>query len=241
MKRQQIRKTLLLISFLLFPITIWYFSPYLIIMGASQGIVTGSFIVFSILLIGSLFLGRGFCGWICPAAGLQEACTLIQTKPVRRGNWIKYLIWIPWISFIGLVILQAGGLKTIDPFYQTEYGISMTRPASYIIFYTVIGLISFLALTVGKRSACHQICWMAPFMIIGAKIRNMGRWPALHLKAESGDCNHCKKCTHGCPMSLDVEQMVRKAAMENTECILCGNCIDTCPRGAIRYAWKAQK
>jgi polyferredoxin len=241
MKRQQIRKTMLLISFLLFPVTIWYFSPYLIIMGASQGVITGSFIVFTLLFATSLFLGRGFCGWICPAAGLQEACMLIQTKPVKRGNWIKYLIWVPWIILIGFMAFQAGGLNTIDPLFQTDHGISVTQPPSYIIFYTVVGLITILALTAGKRSACHHICWMAPFMIIGTKIRNTLRWPALHLQSEPARCAHCKKCSQDCPMSLDVEYMVRQGTMGNTECILCGNCADTCPRGVIHFTWKAGK
>ena len=34
--RQKVRKCLLLISFLAFPITIWYFSPYLIINAAME-------------------------------------------------------------------------------------------------------------------------------------------------------------------------------------------------------------
>lgn len=42
MKRQNIRKLILIISMLLFPVTIWYMSPYLIIQGAMEGIVTGS-------------------------------------------------------------------------------------------------------------------------------------------------------------------------------------------------------
>ena len=46
--------------FALFPIIYYYFSPYLIIMGASEGVVAGSFITFSAMLIGSLFLGRFF-------------------------------------------------------------------------------------------------------------------------------------------------------------------------------------
>ena len=45
MNRQNLRKLLLMISMLLFPITIWYMSPYLIIQGAMEGIVSGSFIV----------------------------------------------------------------------------------------------------------------------------------------------------------------------------------------------------
>ena len=56
--RQKIRRTMIFISFLLFPVTIWYFSPYLIIQAASEHIINGSFIVFMIMLIASMFLGR---------------------------------------------------------------------------------------------------------------------------------------------------------------------------------------
>ena len=63
MKRQNVRRLLLIISMLLFPVTIWYMSPYLIIQGAMEGIVTGSFIVFALMLLGSVLFGRLFCGW----------------------------------------------------------------------------------------------------------------------------------------------------------------------------------
>ena len=39
--RQKIRKTMLFVFFLLFPVTIWYFSPYLIIQTASLSDGTG--------------------------------------------------------------------------------------------------------------------------------------------------------------------------------------------------------
>lgn len=54
MKRQKFRRALLLISFLLFPVTIWYFSPYLIIQAASEHIMNGSFIVFCTMFLGFL-------------------------------------------------------------------------------------------------------------------------------------------------------------------------------------------
>lgn len=56
--KQRIRKTLLVTSFLLFPVTIWYFSPYLIIQAASRHIMNGSFLVFSAMLVLSMFLGK---------------------------------------------------------------------------------------------------------------------------------------------------------------------------------------
>jgi polyferredoxin len=75
MKRQKVRKLLLLVSFLLFPVTIFYLSPVLIITGGSLGIITGSFLVFVAQFVLSLVFGRSFCGWICPAGGLQEVCS----------------------------------------------------------------------------------------------------------------------------------------------------------------------
>ncbi len=92
--RQKIRKAIILISFLLFPITIDYFSPYLVIDGASQGVVAGSFITFALFFLVSLFLGRAFCAWVCPGAGVQEWCFAVNDKKARSGkfDWIKYFI-----------------------------------------------------------------------------------------------------------------------------------------------------
>jgi hypothetical protein len=42
MKRQKIRKTIQLVSMLLFPVTLNYFSPYLIIQGSLEGVLAGS-------------------------------------------------------------------------------------------------------------------------------------------------------------------------------------------------------
>ena len=69
--RQKTRKALIIFSFLLFPITINYFSPYVIIDGASQGVVNGSFISFSLMFLSALFVGRLWCGWGCPAGGIR--------------------------------------------------------------------------------------------------------------------------------------------------------------------------
>lgn len=240
MKRQKLRKALIICSFLLFPITIYYLSPYVIIMGASEGIITGSFVVFGLLFLASLFLGRAFCGWVCPAGGLQECCTLAVDKRAKGGkrNWIKYIIWVPWISIIALIAAKAEGLKKVDFFYMTKYGISISEPGAYIIFYFVILIIVIMAFAGGRRSMCHYVCWMAPFMIIGSKIKNKLGYPSLHLKSEKDKCIGCNSCTKKCPMSLEVMYMVQKSNMKNDECILCGECVDTCPKKAIKYAIK---
>jgi len=155
--RRRVRKALIWGMFLLFPLLLDFFSPYIIIDGASRGIVNGSMLVFAAMLLASLFLGRACCGWLCPAAG--------------------------------------------------------------------------------RRAFCHYGCWMAPFMIIGRKIRNLARWPALRLKVEADLCVQCNLCSKNYPMSLDVERLVLAGAMEHNECILCGTCVDVCPKDAIRYSF----
>jgi ferredoxin len=39
-------------------------------------------------------------------------------------------------------------------------------------------------------------------------------------------------------MSLDVKGMVENNKMKNTECVLCGECIDICPQKVIGYKIK---
>ena len=242
--RQRFRRGVIIFMFLLFPIIMNYLSPYVIIDGASQGIANGSLFVFAGLFVSSLFVGRLWCSWACPAGGLGEIAFLVNNKPVqgRKIDWIKWLIWVPWISLIVWLVISSGGYHSINFFLDTVNGISVAgdadRPAfiAYIIYYAVIGLFLVLSLTVGRRAGCHTICWMAPFMIIGRKVRNLWKYPALQLKADASKCSDCLTCTRNCPMSLDVNGLVKRGNMEHSECILCGNCVDSCSSSVIRYS-----
>ncbi len=239
MKRQNLRKLFLLLSFLLFPVTLYYLSPYLIIMGGLAGIITGSFLVFAALFLFSLFFGRAFCSWLCPAGGLQDCCRLAVDKKVSgKSNWIKYIIWVPWLAGILFAFIHAGGIASVDFFYMTEHGISAAGLPGLFTYFAITALITLLALITGRRGMCHTICWMAPFMIIGTKLSRALKFPALHLASEPAGCINCKKCTRYCPMSLEVHQMVQENSMKNTECILCGECADGCPKKIIQLTFK---
>lgn len=240
-RRQRFRRALLLISFLFIPLTLYYFSPALIIQGASEGIITGSFIVFGLMFLSALFVGRLWCGWLCSAGGLQACATPINNKPAPGGkfNWIKWGIWLPWTAIIAVMAIQAGGYRSIDPFYQLEGGVTVAQPYWYIVYYIVIAIFLGLALLFGRRASCHYVCWMAPFMILGRRLRNIFKWPALRLQAAPDRCTDCQRCTRECPMSLDVHHMVQAGNMENDECILCGSCVDGCSKSAIRFSFSA--
>ena len=245
--RQRIRKAFVILAFLSFPVTMNFLSPYVIMDGAMSGIVNGSLIMFGLMFLSSLFLGRAWCGWVCPGGGMQEIVEPVNNRPVngKKIDWIKWLIWIPWISLIVFLAVQAGGYQSVNVLFHTQNGISVAGSAdrpiifAYLIYYIVVGLFVGLAIIVGRRAGCHTICWMAPFMMVGRWVRNRFSWPCLRLVANAAACSDCKTCSKNCPMSLDVNRMVQIGKMEDAECILCGTCVDNCTKHAIKYSFSA--
>lgn len=237
MKRQKIRKLLLISALLLFPITIYYFSPALIIQGAYEGIITGSFIVFIAMFIIAIFFGRIFCGYLCPAGALQECAMPINDKPPKQGwkNFIKYIIWTAWIALVVLSFIFHKNSLSVNIFYQTDHGISISDIYGYIIYYGIILLVLIPSIVFGKRTFCHYFCWMAPFMILGSRLGRLLHIKRLELKAEKGNCAGCNACNKACPMSLKVSEKIQRDKMYDDECILCGACADQCPKKAITY------
>ncbi|WP_241423273.1 4Fe-4S binding protein [Candidatus Contubernalis alkaliaceticus] len=78
-------------------------------------------------------------------------------------------------------------------------------------------------------------------MVIGSKIKDLVKIPSLHLESQREKCIQCKKCDKVCQMSLAVQGMVESGSMSNMECILCGQCVDSCPKGVIHYSFGLPK
>lgn len=239
MKRQKIRKLILIISLLLFPVTLYYFSPALIINAALNGIINGSFIVFVLMFLLSIPFGRIFCAYFCPAGGLQECVFEVNENKPKQGwrNYIKYIIWIIWISVVVFCYFYNEKKVSIDFFFETENGISVSSIQSYIIYYGIICLFFIPSILFGKRIFCHYFCWMAPFMILGTKLRNFLHLPGLHIKAKNKkECISCNRCNKACPMGIDVtNETMKNNIIKNSECIQCGACIDNCPKKLLSY------
>lgn len=239
--RQKVRRGMLVAACALFPVTLYYFSPVLSLTGIASGVVSGSIMVFGLQFLASLVLGRAFCGWVCPAGAVQELVGLVKGRVVNRRmlGRIKWAIWAPWVIALVFFALRAGGVRRVDFTYQTWHGISVTDMPGLIAFVSVAGLFLVLALAIGRRAGCHSVCWMAPFMVIGRKIRNIFDWPALRLAVKPEQCRECGSCGRNCPMSINVMELVQKKNLESEDCILCGSCVDACPANVIRYSFSS--
>ncbi len=238
MTRQQIRKLLLITSLLLFPVTLYYFSPALIINAGLNGIINGSFLVFVFMFLLSIPFGRLFCSYFCPAGGLQEFAFAVNEKVPKQGwrNYIKFAIWGIWLITVVLCYFHSGELTGIDFFFETENGISVSSIQSYIIYYGIICLILIPSILFGKRALCHYLCWMAPFMILGIKLRRILHLPGIHIRADKkGNCVSCGTCNKVCPMGIEVMSETKRGIISNQECIQCGACIDNCPENVLTF------
>ncbi len=241
--RQKIHTLILIIMFLLVPLTIFYISPIVILMGAAEGIATGSMLFYIALFILSLVVARLWCGWLCPMGAWQKICSPVIKRTVTEGwrNGIKYVVTVLWLALIGFLIVNAGGIHAVDPFYGTVNGISISSVEVLGMVCLIFAIIFVVAFLTGRRGYCHVLCPIAGIMVAGRKIRNLAGWPALRLDASPEKCTDCKKCSRECPMGLDVNGMVRVGRMENADCILCASCADACPNDVISYSVKGKQ
>jgi polyferredoxin len=234
---QKIRRPIVICTAILFHLLLIFhllFSPVIIIAASFKGIINASFITYSLILLLSLFWGRAYCSWFCPGCGVQEILILFIKRKSKNSKalYIKYFIFVIWIIAIiaGFIIK---GVSKVD----VSYGMTdITIERKIILTIGSILIIVPITAIFGQFASCKYICWQAPFMILGTKIRDYFQLPGLRLKADAELCTSCKICNKKCPMALDVMENVKNNKMKDTECILCGNCIDNCKQKVIKYS-----
>jgi len=236
---QRIRKPIVILTALVFHLLLIFhllFSPVIIVFASYRGIINASFIAFVVIFLLSLFFGRAYCSWFCPGCGVQEIMSLFIKKKSKntKALYIKYFIFAIWI---GVIITG----YILNGFHQIDLTYGMTDVSFERKIILTIGAIVIIApLTVifGQFASCKYICWQVPFMIIGTKIRDFFHFRGLRLVAKADECKSCTICNTKCPMNLDVMANVKNKKMNDVECILCGNCIDSCKHKVIKFSIK---
>lgn len=231
------RKLLLLIMFLLLPITLNYFSPYVIIDGLANKLLSAAFFVWLAMCVSSIFLGRAFCSYVCPYGGLQMAVDSVIQKPLKQVGWLRvarYILGILWVvPIVTLLVINISEMK-ISLLYLTETFISVDNLIKLIGYYVIVLALMLLPLILGKRATCHYLCPMSILNVAGAKLRDILNITSLRLNSQSEKCIGCKQCNKACPMSLDVMNMAKRNEMDNINCILCGECCKACKSNVLQ-------
>ena len=129
-------------------------------------------------------------------------------------------------------------LFPITIWYFSPYLIIMAAMQHIINGSFIVFLFLIPAIVHGKRASCHYICWMAPFMIFGYKLGRVLHLPQLKIKTQKDNCIECGKCSKVCKMSIDVKSFVlsyKTNDIRTAECILCGECVSSCPKNVLSY------
>lgn len=235
MNRQRIRKLLLVVAVLLFQVKILhlFMSPVVPVFAARLGIIPGTLLVYVALFMSSLFLGRAFCGWFCPGAGMQEPLAQVIHRRAGRGwgDCVKYAICGAWSLLILSILFQSGGLPRVDGHFGTQSSGMVQEILMRTGHFVIIGVLGAIF---GAWASCRYICWIAPFLILGPRIRDFLRLPGLRIGIKPQSCSGGERCRDVCQMRVNVFAGVERS-IRSEDCILCGNCVDVCHEQALRF------
>lgn len=232
------RKLLLFTMFLLLPITLNYFSPYVIIDGLANKFLTAAFFLWLLMFVSSLFFGRAFCSYVCPYGGLQMVVDSVIQKPLKKIGWLRvlrYILGVLWLIPIVVLFFINAGKMEINLLYLTETFVSVDNVIKLIGYYVIVFVLMLLPLFLGKRASCH-LCPMSILNVTGTKLRNIFNISSLRLTSVPEGCIGCKQCNKACPMSLDVMSMVKRNDMDSLDCIMCGECCKACKNNVLKRA-----
>ena len=167
-----------------------------------------------LLLFLTLFMGRFFCGWICPVGTVSD---LIPKTKRRLSSFyrVKYyfLIFLIVLSILGFQLLVIS-----DPL------VIFTRSLTFVTHQRIPMLLIFIVILViglGERFWCRVICPLGALLGVFSIMRVLN----LHVQE---NCTRCNLCGRVCPTDAIQNYNVKK-----TECTFCFECVDKCPQNAI--------
>ena len=231
------------------------------------------------ILFVTFFLGRVFCGFICPFGTLHHMVSTL--RPALKGKQmieanqrtpaqkVKYFLLITvlvaallGVNFAGIMdpisllfrslaqavfpgvgiglkegfdLMAQSDIKTLNLLsYSAEVLVSPVFGYGYQSFKTgwLIGALFFLLLFLNRlkpRFWCRILC------PLGALLGIFSRFGILKLAKDQEKCTDCKQCTRNCQGAASPEPGEQ---WENSECLVCFNCFDSCPEKALSFGFK---
>ena len=213
----------------------------------------------------TLVFGRVYCSVICPLGVLQDLLARLN----RRRNKYSYSKEVRWLRYPMLVLFIVALVAGIDLIFQLlspygNFGIIATtllqplwmlgnnvlaflaeRMDSYT-FYTVdvwvkslpvliVAVVLLVVLTVlswhGGRTYCNTVC------PVGTVLSLLSRYSLLKVRFKKELCGGCSLCSKNCKAAC-IDHKTH--TVDYSRCVVCGNCIGKCNRGALVYGTKRQ-
>jgi ferredoxin-type protein NapH len=191
----------------------------------------------------SPLIGRIGCGWFCfmgTTIDMSGKHSIFKTKWKKPKIWVRLLILIPFFAssitfyFFNSQLGIAHSFKINPVFLKLDFSMHYK-----ILWIADILSAIILGLFLDKRWACKNLCMMGTLCAAGAT------YSRLMPVVDSNNCTQCYKCEKECLIGIQIVDYVNnnKGLVTNSECILCGKCIEVCRFDAIelKFIWNRRK
>ena len=203
------------------------------------------------ILIPTLFLGRFFCGWICPLGTLNH---LVGNMPSSNKTGRQRLAsnrYKPWQTFkyyllfalLVAALLGSALVGILDPIALVVRSLALSILPS--ANHAVTSAVSFkqahfrqgfplgmLFIAILALNLCITRLWCRALCPLGALLGLASRWSILGLEKRPSECDDCSRCLLHCQGGDDP---IPGVPWRKAECVLCMNCVGDCPESGIQF------
>ena len=217
-------------------------------------------VVIVALAVLTLVFGRIYCSVICPLGILQDLLARLR----RKKNKYSYSKEVRWLRYPVLALFIVVALAGVGSLFQllapySAFGRIATmvlqplwmlgnnvlaflaeRADSYAFYGVdvwmkslpvfIVALVTLVLLVVlawrGGRTYCNTIC------PVGTVLSLLARYSWLKVSFNEEKCRNCSMCSRNCKAAcIDY----KTHTVDYSRCVVCGNCIDSCKFGALKY------
>ncbi len=221
-------------------------------------------IVVVALVVLTLVFGRIYCSVICPLGIFQDLLARLR----RKKNKYTYSKEVKWLRYPVLAVFILAGVTGIGSLFQllapySAYGRIATmifqpiwkgcnnllamaaehmdsyafysidtwmRSLPVLVIAVVTLVVLFILAWQGGRTYCNTICPVGTILSFFARFS----WLKIHFDVDK--CKNCSLCSKNCKAAcIDF----KTHTVDYSRCVACGNCIDSCKFGALRYSSRA--
>jgi len=181
------------------------------------------------IAISSVLAGRVFCGWTCPMGTIQDLLARVpKLRALRRPRFGRADRWLKGLKYVLLAVTILGFYTLNQRFAipvraHADWSLDAVRVSwlTYDVYsrFRVIVILAGVGLAVVlSRAWCRYLCPLGALLTVGNRIS------LFRLARREDRCSDCGKYPREC----------RTYTTPGTaDCVLCGDCIEGCPRGAI--------
>ncbi len=201
------------------------------------GKLNAGFVLFAVLILGTLVFGRWFCGWACHVVAVQDLCAWMLGKLGLRPRPLRsrLLVLVPFVvaydMFVGSQVerwLAGVPNQPVEPQFTTaDLWERFPGPLMGVLTIAVVG--GLIVWWLGAKGFCTYGC---PY---GAFFGVADRFAVGRIKV-SDACDACGHCTSVCSSNVRVhEEVAIHRQIVDPACMKCMDCVSVCPKDALSF------